>query len=95
MFSDIVQPEVAPLRVGVGGVGPTHALDLLQQRAIGQGRATQFGPVLPPAAPDHVVDRGEREVLMIEMSVEHGGKSIRPEQMHRYDWRQQMPHAPR
>jgi hypothetical protein len=59
------------LRVRVSKVGSADRFDLTHERVISKHRTTQIRPVPPPPARDHVVDGGECEVLMVEMSVEH------------------------
>ena len=73
MGFDIVQPEMMALGVGVGDAWTADALHLVEQGAIGQHRPPQRRPVLSAAAGDHIVDGGEREALVVEVTMAHGG----------------------
>lgn len=46
--------------------------DLLHQLRVGKGRCTKLRPVTPLAARDDVVDRGKREALVVQVSMQHG-----------------------
>lgn len=72
MLFDIVHPKMITLSVGVRNVRTANALHLVQQRLIPQDCLTQTSPVIPSPARDHVINSGESEALMVEMSVEHG-----------------------
>jgi hypothetical protein len=72
MFFDIVQPEVITLGVGIGNARATDAFYLRQQRPVAQSRLTQLGPLPPAATRDHVVDGGQGETLMVEVTMQHG-----------------------
>ena len=67
----IVHPEVITLGIGVRDPGQADAPDLLQDAPIGQRGATQFSPIVPAPAGDHIVDCGEGESLMGQVAVEH------------------------
>jgi hypothetical protein len=56
----IVLPEMIPLSVGVADPDATHPEDLLQHGPIGEDGLSQLGPILPIAAPDDIVNGGER-----------------------------------
>lgn len=49
----------------------THTQHLLQQNAIGQHCLTQAGPILPFAACNDIVNRGQGEILMREVTMDH------------------------
>jgi hypothetical protein len=68
----IVHPEMMALRIGLCHVGAAHPLHFVQQRAIRQRGASQFSPVIPAATRNHVVNRGEGEVLVVEVPMFHG-----------------------
>ncbi len=60
------------LCVGITDVGLAHAGYFVQGGAVAQCCQAQLYPVLPAATADHVVDGGEREVLVVEVAVLHG-----------------------
>lgn len=74
MFFDIVHPEVMTLSEGIGNMGAADALHFVEQGSISQRRPSQFGPVIPAPPRDHVIYGGEREALMVEVSVQHDGQ---------------------
>lgn len=59
------------LGVRVCDVRCADPLYLVQQGTVGQGGPPQGGPVPPTTARNHVVDGGEGETLVVEVSVEH------------------------
>lgn len=64
-------PEMVALRVRVGDVCRADAQDLLAHQWIGQHRRAQRGPIRAFAAGDDVVDRGQGEFLVVEVTVVH------------------------
>ena len=72
MFIGVMHPEVIALGVGVRNVRAANLGHLVQQRLILQNGEAQPNPVPPAPTRDHVVDSGERETLVVEMSVKHG-----------------------
>ena len=70
----IVQREVVALRVRITSVGAADTRHFVEQGVVGQDRPSQFGPVIPVATRDHIVDGGEGEALMVEVSMAHGGQ---------------------
>jgi hypothetical protein len=69
----IVVPKMVALCVGVADVGLAHADYFVQGGAVAQCCQAQLYPVLPAATADHVVDGGDREVLVGDVAVLHGG----------------------
>ena len=69
--SDIVHPEMMALGVGIPDMSATDALDPIRDERIGADGSAQVGPVGPTAACDHVVYRGGRIALMVEVTVPH------------------------
>ena len=53
---DMMQPEGMARCAGVGGAATADASDPVEQRLVPGGGATEFGPILPPAAGNDVVD---------------------------------------
>ena len=53
------------LGAGVGGAIGADALDFVEQGAVCKSGPTQFGPVAPATATDHIVYGGERQALVI------------------------------
>jgi hypothetical protein len=72
MFVCIVHPEVISLRIRIDHARRTDLPNLLQQRPVRQHRAAEVFPVLALPAGDHVVDRSEGVILVVEMAMEHG-----------------------
>lgn len=72
MFLGIVHPEVMTLSVGIRNAGTANLLNFFEQGTILQNSSPQLKPVIPTPTRDHVVNRGESEALMIQVSVEHG-----------------------
>jgi hypothetical protein len=68
-----VQPEVVTLLVLISYVSTANAYNLLQHGDVGQGHSPQFRPIPALAAGDNIVDSGQRETLVIQMTVQHGG----------------------
>jgi hypothetical protein len=66
-----VLPEVIALRVRVGYLRLADAENPTRQLRIGQQRPSKFSPVRTLAARNDVVDRRERQILMIEVTVKH------------------------
>lgn len=62
---------MVPLGIGIGDVCLTHPQHLFQQGSICKRCPTQRSPILPLAARDHVVNGGQGELLMGEMTVSH------------------------
>jgi len=60
------------LRVRIGHVRLADAQHLLEQRSISQRGLAQLGPIPPLAVGDDVVDGGQRELLVGEVTVLHG-----------------------
>ena len=72
MFFDIVHPKAMTLSAGVGGAMGADALDFVEQGVVCKSGSTQFGPVAPATATDHVVYGGERKALVIQVAELHG-----------------------
>jgi hypothetical protein len=64
-------PEVMTLSVGIRNMSATDPLYFVKQRAVGQSRQSQICPITPAATRDHVVNGGEGEALMVQVSVQH------------------------
>src|ERR1041385_661798 len=73
LLSDIYIPEVISLCVWIGQVRFGHSKNPLADVRARRGDITQFFPVIEPTTSDHVVDRGERPVGMIQVTVQHAG----------------------
>ena len=69
-------PKMIALGGGICDVRLAHARDFIQYIAIIQGSGgAQLSPVIPAAASDNVVNRGQRELLVVQVTVLHGGLS--------------------
>jgi hypothetical protein len=69
---DIVVPKLIALGVGIRDVGATDPIYFAKRATVTERRLAQGSPVLPAATADHIVDGGERELLVIEVAVLHG-----------------------
>lgn len=59
------------LSIGICHVCLGHPQHLFHNGPVSQRRATQLSPILPLAAGDYVVDGGQGELLMGEVTVVH------------------------
>ena len=71
MLFGIVHPEVVALRAGLAQTGAANSLHPFEQRRIPECRGTQLGPVAPFATGYHIIDAGQREALVVKVSVLH------------------------
>jgi hypothetical protein len=63
---------VIPLRVGIFGVRDGDAKDFFHEGAVFKGNRAQLSPIRSLAAVDHIVEGGKRELLVIQMPMQHG-----------------------
>ena len=68
---DIVMPKLIALSVGISDVGTADPIYFAKRAAVTERRLAQSGPVIPAATADHIVDGGERELLVVEVAVLH------------------------
>lgn len=59
------------LRVGVDDLRGADPLDPVQNRGVSTGGIPKIGPVIPLATGDDVVDGGESEAAVIQVTVAH------------------------
>ena len=59
------------LSIRVSNAMDANAFDLVEQSTVFKSRTTQLGPIVPATTTDHIVYRGERKALMIQMTVLH------------------------
>jgi len=59
------------LCVRVGHMRATHADHFLAHAVIRQQRRSQLGPVRGLATSNHIVDRGKRQSLVVQVAMEH------------------------
>ena len=68
---NIVMPKLIALGIGISDMGTTDPVDFAKRAPVTERSLAQSSPVLPAAPADHVVDGGERELLVIEVTVLH------------------------
>ena len=60
-----------PQRKPIRGVGAADSIDLPKERRVGQSSPSQVRPVDPSPAGDHVINRGGRVPLVVQMAMPH------------------------
>ncbi len=65
------------LGIGIGDVRLAHPQHLFQRGPVSERRPAQLSPISALAASDHVVNRGESELLMGKMTMQHGNSLSR------------------
>ena len=59
------------LRIGIRKPCSANAPDFVEHHHLVQGRLPKRGPIVPLAAPDHIIDRRKREPLVVQVPMLH------------------------
>ena len=68
---DVVVPKLVALGVGITNVGTADPIYFAKRATVTERRLAQCSPVIPAATADHIVDGGERQLLVVEVTVPH------------------------
>jgi len=77
MFFDIMHPEPMALRVWIDSARARNALDPLHDQSIRKRRRSHLAPMVEGTARDDVVDRGVRQFVRRDVTMQHGGRAGR------------------